>query len=113
MTEFDRKYLKNDEVLNQLFEFVKKTHKVANHTQKTLYENRHTKDFCEEARHFMDLRGEKPIYIHYDVSSWYQHPDGAAIRIDSIGVYDDFMEYEIARLKGIHSTKNSDIPNIN
>ena len=53
------------------------------------------------------------LYIHYDVSSWYQAKDRAIIKIESIGFYDDFVEYETARLKGLHSTEKSDIPNIN
>lgn len=98
MTEFPRKFFKNDPVMGKLFDVIKRNHKVADHTAKVLYNNRHIKDFCEEARHFVLLPGEKPLYIHYDVASWY-HPSGAAqVKIESIGVYDDFLEYEKARL---------------
>jgi hypothetical protein len=113
MTEFNRDFFKHDPVLYKLYEIIKRGHVVADHTKRTLTENKHIKDFCEEARHFMELPGLKPIYIHYDVSSWYHEPEGAVIKIESIGVYDDFMEYTTARLKGLHSTKNADIPNIN
>jgi hypothetical protein len=113
MVEFDREFFKNDSVLGKLYEIVKQSHKVASHTQRVLIKNKHIKDFCEEARHYMMLPGEKPLYIHYDVSSWYKEPDGVSIRIDSIGCYDSFMEYEAARLKGIHSTKDSDGGNLN
>lgn len=113
MEEFNRDFFKSDPVFRQLFERIKATHKVAKHTVKTLYKNRHIKDFCEEARHFVMLSGANPIYIHYDVASWWKEPGGAQVRIESIGVYNDFMEYDIARLKGLHSTKDSDIPNIN
>lgn len=113
MEEFDRTFLKEDEVMNQLFELLKRNHKVARHTEKVLIENRHIKDFCEEARHFVLLPSENPIYLHYDVSSWFKKPSGVQVKIESVGIYDDFMEYEVARLKGLHGTKESDIPNIN
>lgn len=52
------------------------------------------------------------LFIHYDVASWY-HPQGAHIKIESIGVYDSFMEYEAARMKQLHASDKKDIPNIN
>jgi hypothetical protein len=113
MEEFSREFFKNDEVMGTLFQLIKNNHKIASHTVKVLSDNRHIKDFCEESRHFMFLPGEKPLYIHYDVSSWYQEPEGAAIKIESIGVYDDYLEYEVARLKGVHSTSESEGANLN
>lgn len=113
MTEFNREFFKNDPVLHKLFMVVKGNHKVADHTEKVLLENRHIKDFCEESRHFVMMPGSPPLYIHYDVASWFKEPMGVQLRIDSIGVYDDFMEYETARMKGLHSGRPSDIPNIN
>jgi hypothetical protein len=98
MEEFKREFFKNDPVFYKLFQIIKKNHRVAKHTIKVLNQNKHIKDFCEEARHFVELPGEKPLYIHYDVASWYG-PRGPLIRIESIGVYDDFIEYEIARSK--------------
>lgn len=113
MTEFDREFLKNDQVLGKLFEAVKRGHVVASHTQKVLIKNKHVKDFCEEARHFVQIGDEDPMYIHYDVSSWFKKPMGVSVKIESIGVYDNFIEYEVARLKGIHSTPDSDGGNLN
>lgn len=113
MTEFKRDFFKNDPVLGKLYELIKKRHIVADHTEKTLIANRHIKDFCEEARHFVFMDGKPPLLIHYDVASWFKKPMGVQVTIESIGVYDDFMEYETARMKGLHSGRNSDIPNIN
>ena len=114
MTEFTKEFCKLDpEVMGKLFDKVKGVHKPADHTEKVLYENRHTKDFCEMARHFLIMKGKPDLFLHYDVSSWYKHPRQILIRIDAIGVYDDFMEYETARMKGLHSGRNADIPNIN
>lgn len=100
MTEFTREVCKRDpEVLGKLFEMVRLNHKVAQHTEKVLIENKHVKDFCEEARHFVMLPGNKPLYLHYDVASWFREPMGVAVKIEAIGVYDDFLEYEIARTR--------------
>lgn len=115
MIEITRQQLKEDEVYNKLFEEIKKRHVVADHTIKVLLANKDIKDFCEEARHFGILPSSKgnQLYLHYDVSSWY-HPSGAAqVKIDAVGVYDDFMEYEVARVKQLHGAGNADIPNIN
>jgi hypothetical protein len=100
MEEFDRKFFKNDPVFYQLYQILKRNHRVPQHTVKTLVKNRHIKDFCEESTHFVELPGDKPIYLHYDVASWYHHkPAGIQVRIESIVVYDDFLEYEKARAK--------------
>jgi|SRR6478609_5467476 len=113
MTEFKREFFKHDPIFYKLWKILKRNHKVADHTEKTLYKNRHIKDFCEEARHFVTMPGGKEIYLHYDVASWFKEPMGVQVRIESIGIYDDFMEYETARMRGLHSGKNADIPNIN
>jgi hypothetical protein len=112
MTEFKREFFKTDPVFSKLFDVIKRNHKVAEHTGKVLYENRHIKDFCEEARHFVLMPGNPPLHIHYDVASWY-HPAGATVKIDSIGVYDDFLEYETARVKQLHAAESKDIPSSN
>jgi hypothetical protein len=113
MEEFTRLELKNDPELRPLFDMIKGRHEVAEHTIKVLVKNKHIKDFCEEARHFVFLPGKgSNLFIHYDVSSWY-HPKGIQVKIESIGVYDDFMEYEKARVSQLHGAESKDIPNIN
>lgn len=114
MTEFKREFFINDpEVLGKLHEAIVKQHKVANHTEKVLLRNRHIKDFCEKARHFLVLDGKPQLYLHYDVASWFKEPMGVQVVVDSIGVYDDFMEYEKARMFQLHKAQKKDIPNIN
>ncbi len=113
MIEISRETFKSDPIFGKLFDAVKAGHKVAKHTERTLRKNKHIKDFCEEARHFVQIGDDKPIWIHYDVASWWKDPAGVVVKIESIGVYDNFMEYDIARLKGIHSGRDSDVPNIN
>lgn len=99
MIEIKRNEFKGDEVYRQIYYQLLKIHKVAPHTEKNLLENSHIKDFCEEARHFLIMDGRKPLYMHYDVASWYQEPGGAVIKIESITFYDDELEYNVARLK--------------
>lgn len=102
MTEFTREMCKRDpEVLGKLFEIIKNNHRVADHTERVLLENAHIKDFCEEARHFSMLAGNKPIYLHYDVASWFKPPMGVQVKIEAIGIYDNFFEYETARMAKI------------
>lgn len=113
MTEFPRSFFKNDPVLRKLFHILRDRHKAADHTEKTLLENRHIKDFCEEARHFVFMGGSPDLFIHYDTHSWFAHPMGVQVKIISIGVYDNFMEYETARMQQLHRAQNKDIPNLN
>lgn len=102
MTEFTRAFCKNDpEVMGKLFEIIRKNHRVADHTERVLLQNAHIKDFCEEARHFSMLPGKKPIWLHYDVASWFKPPMGVQVTIERIGIYDDFFEYEKARMANI------------
>jgi hypothetical protein len=99
--------------MGKLFEIIKSKHVVATHTEKTLLENKHVKDFCEEARHFVMMDGTPPLYIHYDTASWFKQPMGVQVTIDAIGVYDNFMEYETARNKQLQGAEEKDIPNLN
>jgi hypothetical protein len=57
MTEFPRDFFKNDPVLHKLYLIVMSNHKVAKHTEQVLIKNRHVQDFCEEARHFVEIPG--------------------------------------------------------
>lgn len=117
MIEIPRKVFKHDPVFKKLHELLTRNHVPGKHTQKVLIDNKHIKDFCEEATHFAVLPAANPggteIYLHYDVFSWFKPPDGVRVSIRKIGIYEDQAEYEFARLKGLHSTKDSDIPNIN
>lgn len=101
MQEFNRKEITQDQMLKQL-------------ARKNLLENKGIKDFCEESRHFALLKkkGGKDLHIHYDVSSWYL-PNGVTVKLQTIGIYENYLEYEIARQKGLNSTPHSYSPNQN
>lgn len=113
MIELSRKEIKADEVYRHLLKYIAENHKIASHTEDILLKNKHVKDFCECARYFVMIKTEKPLFIHYDINSWHKHPYGAQCRIENIGIYDDFMEYESARLRELHGAETKDIPNIN
>lgn len=116
MIEVDRETMKSDPVFRKLHELIKAKHVVANHTKRNLEEHKHVKNFCEEARHYVVLPAKvesKSIYLHYDVSSWYKGPDQTAIRIDTIGLYEDFEEYERARVRALYTHDDADRPNQN
>ena len=112
MVKINREEFKKDPVYRKLWQELKKAHEVAKHTMKTLIEGRHIPDFCEEATHFVIMQGKTDVFLHYDVSTWLVGRE-FQVRIDTIGIYDDFLEYEKARLTGLHSADEADIPNQN
>jgi len=104
MVKFEREYFMKDHIMHELYDMIKRKHQVAEHTMRVLKENRHIVDFCEEARHFVILPGNNPVFLHYDVSTWLYSGSNVRVRFDSIVVYDDELEYTISRQKGIHSS---------
>ncbi|AEL24041.1 hypothetical protein [Cyclobacterium marinum] len=114
MYKFTREQIKQDpDVLGKLHQRILKIHEVANHTKKVLLENKEVNDFCEKARHFATLRGGSTLYVHYDITSWLDSTSSVKVKVDYIVVYDNFMEFETAKNKGLHSGRPADIPNIN
>ena len=112
MVEVKREEFKQDPVYNRLYQELRKIHQVADHTMKTLIEGKHIPDFCEEATHFVVMQGKPSIFLQYTVATWLK--EGTfPVRIESIGIYDDFLEYEKARLTGLYSADEADIPNQN
>jgi hypothetical protein len=104
-----RKEFQMHPVTDKIYQVIKEQHVVAAHTEKNLYDNRFTKDFCEMSRHFAILRGTPQIFISYDVSSWYREVDrrpSARISIDQFIIYDTFVEYESCRVRELSSKDN-------
>jgi len=112
MKKVEKKEFKNDPIFSKLLRELKADHKVPEHTIKVLLKNRHIKDFCEESRHFVILSGKGSLYLHYDVANW-MIKDGIAVQVESIAMYDNFIEFEGARMRQLHGAKNKNIPNIN
>lgn len=114
MITIPREVLKTDPVFKKLLKILIKHHVPAAHTIKALQENSHIPDFCEESRHFTLLPSDSDtLYLHYDIASWFKEPNGIQARIESIGIYDSWEEYEPIRLRSLHGAENKDIPNIN
>lgn len=104
MIEIPRVIFKNDPAFKKLYDIIKLNHKVASHTQQTHATMGNIPDLCESSRHFNIVEGgPEPMYIHYDVATWFKEPNGYMIKIEKIGVYETFMEYETERLKQLNS----------
>jgi hypothetical protein len=112
MITIERSVFKTDPVYKIVYKAILANYRPATHTVNILLANKHVKDFCEESRHFAELPGNPPLYIHFDVSSWYD-PKGAVTKIERIGIYDNYQEYQPARLRTLHSTIHSDGVNLN
>jgi len=100
-----------DEVMGKLWSIIRANHKVADHDKKTLRKKRNVKDLCVRSEYFVFMGNN--LYISYQTSAWLKTKVEIAVRIDTVTVYDNFMEYETARNRGLHSGKPADIPNIN
>ena len=96
--------------MSKLAKLVIKNHKIPRHTQKVLVENRLIKDFCENSRVFALLPPE--IGIHYNVNTWFVD-DTFLVKIESIGLYKDTVEYNNARMAQLSSAKDKDFPDWN
>lgn len=112
MEEFERTEIKEDPVLSKFLKKLVEKHIVANHTKETLLQNAHIKNFCEEARHFVVIAGETDLFIHYDVSTWFTGT-GFQVRVERICFYDNFLEFERARVPSLHSNPKADGANLN
>lgn len=110
MTTFEREEILKDKMLKKLLDILVEKHKPARHTLKFLKENAQIENLCQSSRNFVSLGDD--LFVHYDLITWLKKGRLQA-RIDRIGVYDDHLEYDIARLKGLHSGRPADIPNIN
>jgi hypothetical protein len=109
MIEIKREEFKKDKLFSKVHEELKKIHKVPDYTIECLMKNRHIKDFCEESRHFVLMHGKEDLYLHYDVFTWILGKT-LPIRVDAITFYDDFEEYEAARVGQLYSAKDANIP---
>lgn len=98
MIELSKEQIKKDPVFLKMLKAIIRNHTVAEHTKKTLLENRQVKDFCENARQFAVLGDD--IYIHYDTRTWFQGEGDMIsfpVSIRSVVIYDNALEYNNAR----------------
>lgn len=110
MIEIERDEIKAE--YKELLQLIIKNHIIASHTRLVLLKNAHIKDFCEEARHFAILSGTPDFFIHYDVATWF-NGEGFQVRVERIGVYENYLEYEKERIQSLHSNPKADGANLN
>lgn len=112
MTTIEREELLSDLDFKALHNAVASKHQVPEYVIKILYQNRKVKDYCVSERVFAILRNSSPMYISYEVSSWIENRL-IITYIDRINFYDDQIEYELDRMKGLHSTNHNSFPRRN
>lgn len=108
MVEFKRETFNSDPIVFMLLDCIANNHDVDEYTRQTLHDFKHVEDFWISSRHFAVFI---PYLIHYDVSCSYKElcgMVGSVIRVDSIVVYDDFVEFIKARLEFAKSQMPSD-----
>lgn len=114
MITFQRAEIKADPALNNLLVAILKHHKTPDHTVKHLIELKHVDDVCEVTTIFGKLPQAKSkgdfVYLSYEVSTWIkpldkpepdQFPYHFPTRVESITLYENFVEYETTRVREI------------
>lgn len=108
MREFTKDDAANNPILNEIIQSIRENHNIPDDTQRLLFNNRHIKNFCEQRRHFAIIdNGVKSLFIHYDMDTWYQD-NRFLVKINKIGLYNDFIEYESARIQTLQSSSRAD-----
>lgn len=106
MIVIEREELLTDLVFRRIFHSIQKNHKIPEYTFKILQENKDVSGFCEQSRFFAILKDVSPIYISYECSTRIDDQSIIAT-IDRINFYEDHLEYEVDRMKGMHSTDHN------
>lgn len=107
MHTWTREEIKADEVLSKLLKVILAQHKTPEHTVRNLLHNQHIPDICELTTLYLVLPGDKKsktIYLCYDASHWIRPEPtriGFPTRVESITIFDDFVEYETDRVRRI------------
>ena len=114
MEEITRKEFKKGGVYQLIYRELQKIHTVPEYTIRVLRENEGIKGFTESSRSYVIMNlDDEDFFMHYDIDSFFIQKDVIATRISSLGLYESFMEYEKARLKGLYSADKAHIPNQN
>lgn len=110
---FTRKEILEDNTLNSILNIIKKNYKTPQHTVDNLLNQKHIKDICETTEHFAIIKVKKePIYLSYETYTWINIENTISFptRFNNITYYDNELEFEIARKKGLFKTESSSIP---
>lgn len=106
MIEITRVEFMNDPTFKLIHNEIMEHHEVPEFTIKELISKRLIKDICQEATHFARLKND--LYFHYVTSTWIKDKT-FPVRIESITMYDDYAEWEPARVGQLYSAKVSDV----
>jgi hypothetical protein len=112
MIKIERQELKSDSTYRQLREALAQQHRPAQHTIKTLTENRDIENFCETSMHFVEMPGKSAIYLSYECCSWFKEKH-ILVRIESITIYDDWNEYNRIRFTELNGADQANFPEMN
>jgi hypothetical protein len=112
MITIEREEFKSDIQFRRVFESIKRSHKIPQHTIDVFKQNPGVKDLCEESLFYVQMGNVKPIYLSYKASHWLKD-ERVIMRVEHITFYDDAMEYQIERSKGIHSQDPGNFPERN
>ena len=103
MLTLEREEIKKDSVFCKLKDEIVKHHQIAQHTMDTLIPMVDLPGYAENATCFMVIDGAKePLYLTYVVSTGVERAGEGynfTVRVESITVYDDELEYEIHKSK--------------
>jgi len=106
---YTREQIKKSDMLAVLPAVIVSQHKVAGHTVAGLIPNKHIKDFCEITKTFMII--PDMLYVSYETSTWILEKENNytfPIRVESITIYENFVEYELTRVRELSQAKPED-----
>lgn len=115
METWTREQIKADETMLEFMNMILQRHETPGHTVKNLVELMHVPNVCELTTAFGVLPGDdsglKPTYFSYDFNTWIKSEGEKLIfptRIESITLYESFIEYESTRVKEISAAHPDD-----
>ena len=111
MTIFEREFLKND--WPDLIELIQKNHVIEPNIQKELFEANVPVKGLTHTRGYFVIMGD--IFIQYEMAHIVVNPELSLIgrTLDKVIVYDNFQEYESARVRAMSSVKDQTGMNFN
>lgn len=110
MTEFPREFIKKDpDVMGKIHALILSKHQCPEFVERELKENKHIEGFTILTTQFVFMG--KNLYLSYNYTAWLNpenHGKTIAVCVESITIYDGFLEYEKTRFKALNSAKIKD-----
>ena len=117
METWTREQIKADPVMSELLRLILSKHTTPGHTVKNLLELQHVPNVCELTTRFVELPATEnadAVYLSYEFNSWISvKPEGIIFptRVESITLYETFIEYESTRIKDLSGAAPEDRDN--